>query len=128
MKKRVIISRNLVKNDNLFRLSAASDVGLVLYRPTNANQATAGRSSHKMAIHTLTSTPVICLDHRSFREVIDKYHCGIYIKDVRETKKALDKIFSNYSFFKTGAMDAYKNVYCLDNYIGALVEEINKAS
>lgn len=125
IKAKVKISNKLVNNDKLFEFSAASDVGLVLYKSVNANQTTAARSSHKMAIHAMTSIPVICLNHRSFKEIVNRYHCGVCIDNIGEIRKALNEVFLNYDFFKKGSMRAYDDVYCLDNYIPNLIKIIN---
>lgn len=122
-KKKVIVSSDLVRNNSLFRFSAASDVGLVFYTAANANQITAGKSSHKMAIHALTGTPVISLNYLSFKSVIDKFHCGICIKNIGEIKHAVDIILSKYKYYEKGAKDAFDNVYCLDKYMDNLSDQ-----
>ena len=108
---KIRLSRSLVDMDDLPQVVASADAGLVFYTDDNLNDYNTGLASDKMARHMQSSTPVVTSDFPSFRQVVDRYGCGVCVKDPREIPQALAAIASDYETFAQGARKAFEDLY-----------------
>ena len=84
-------------------------------------------ASGKIAQYLKCRLPVIVNDFEHTRRMIDKYQCGICIKDPLEVGRALREIEQNYDAFTANTMDYYKNNYMIDPWLDKAITIIENA-
>ncbi len=119
--RRVIFSTEMLPWDQVNRLCASADIGLVFYRSQYINEITTGRSSDKLARYLQSGIPVVCSDFPSFRRETDKYHFGLCCSDFAQLPDLVNRICDDYVQYQEGARKAFDDVYNLDSYLDELV-------
>jgi FkbM family methyltransferase len=125
-KRRVIFSTQLLAWDQIVRISASADIGLVMYRRQMINEFTTGRSSDKLARYLQSGIPVICPDFPSFREGVDAYHFGLCCSEYAQMPNLVNRICDDYATYQNGARRAFEEVYNLDRHLDALVPVLQR--
>jgi glycosyltransferase involved in cell wall biosynthesis len=92
-------------------------VGIAFYNPEYGENFTLLASASGKMTHCLKyGLPVVVLDLPGFAEIIEKYQCGIVIKDLAEMNQAIETIRMNYPFYKENVMICYENEFAFDSF------------
>lgn len=69
-----------VPHEEAVRIQGASHVGMALLRPSNNTGKQRGTIGNtKLFEYMMSGLPIICTDFELWKEIIDKYHCGICV-------------------------------------------------
>jgi glycosyltransferase involved in cell wall biosynthesis len=122
----VLLSDQPVEYNQLDALFSSADIGLVLYRILGNdwygdNMNFVGLSSGKLAQCLLVGLPVIVSDLPGLKELIEKYSCGVAVKDSGEVSQAASKILKNYNDFSENANRCFNEVFALQNYFDEIL-------
>jgi glycosyltransferase involved in cell wall biosynthesis len=118
---RVMFSRDPVPYEELEDLVSSADIGLALYKPTDANMLHVGLSSGKLMHYLKCGVPVIVNDLPGLKDVVDRYECGLCVQDVREVGNAVKLIFSDYNRYIERALLAFNNSFKAEIYLPHLL-------
>jgi glycosyltransferase involved in cell wall biosynthesis len=113
---RVLFSLAPVPHDELSRLVASADVGLALYKGSDANVLNLGLSSGKLAEYLRAGLPVVVSDNPGLRDLVEEHRCGRWVKRADELREALQEIFSDYAGYRERSFETFNTVLALDNY------------
>jgi len=109
---KVFLSLDPVAYDDLDSVVASAQIGLVFYRnDLGPNLAQIAGASGKMGQYLRCGLPVICSDLPGLRKVVEKYRCGVCVKEFKDMREAVVSIFENYSFYSSNALKCYEEVY-----------------
>lgn len=120
-----LLSLEPVPYEQLDELLASADVGLALYRNLDENFYQISSASGKLAHYTKCGLPIVIVDFESTRRLMDRYGCGICIKDVSQVTPAVKTILENYDSFRSNAFDCYRDHYNYDVHFAAVIERID---
>lgn len=122
---RVLLSLDPVLYDELDFLVSSGDVGIVLYdEALGPNFSLMAGASGKLAQYLKCGLPVVCTDLPGFREVIDRYQCGLVVEDLQDVKRAIEAILKRYDFYETNAVKCYEEVYEFSTHFQQVLQEI----
>jgi glycosyltransferase involved in cell wall biosynthesis len=124
--KRIIISLDLVPQDQIWQLIASADIGLVFYPSSPLNNYLTGLASEKMALYLQAGLPVVAFNYPSFTRIIDHYRCGICISGFHELKSAIETILSRYDEFRQNAWQCYLENYEFSRQFQKVIERISQ--
>ena len=121
----VLLSLTPVPYDELDKIVCSAHIGIALYRKElGPNFALIGMASGKLGHYLRCGLPVICSDLYSLSEVIQKYQCGVCVKDLREIPKAIETIFEDYHLYRLNALKCYKDVFEFGNHFKNVIHRI----
>ena len=128
---KIIISDEPVPLNELEELIASADIGIALYKivtkyKTNTNLTTIGLSSGKIAQYLKCGVPVITIDFPDLKKLINKYQCGICIKNAAEIGGAITAILKNQNNFILNSVACYNNKFEFSQPFTKIINEIDK--
>ena len=113
----LFLSLNPVPYSEVNQIYQSADVGIAFYNPAYGENFTLLASASGKMTHCLKyGLPVVVLDLPGFAEIIEKYQCGIVIKDLAEMNQAIDTIRMNYPFYKENVKVCYENEFAFDSF------------
>jgi hypothetical protein len=104
--KRVILSLEPVPLEMVDRVYAGAHIGLIFYKPINANYATTWESSGKLVYYLRNGLPVVIVAD-SPTSKLDEWGCGIWVPDFAGISNAIQKIMADYGRFSANARRCY---------------------
>jgi glycosyltransferase involved in cell wall biosynthesis len=111
----VVLSLKPVAYDMIYKIYTSADIGLVFYNPLyGENYSNIIGASGKLSHYLKYRMPIVCLDLPGFRELVDKYKCGVVIQDLMQMEDAVTEIRSQYSSMSEGAYKCYRECYNFD--------------
>ena len=123
-KKKVRFSFDFIAEEEIENLISSADIGIALYKTTNANDRLVAFSSSKTAYYTQCGVPMIAFDTESFRELVNAYRCVELITTVNEIPHKVRKILENYDLYRQQSHAAYKRFYNLDENFSQLIKKL----
>lgn len=105
------LSLDPVPYNELDKVVSSAKVGVVLYQKELGRNFSLAGSSGKLGQYFRCGVPVVCLDLPGIAEVVDKYGCGICVKEVYEMEAAIQSILKNYGTYSTSARTCYREAY-----------------
>jgi hypothetical protein len=123
-KNKTIFSLDFIAEDNIQSLIASADIGIALYKTTNANDRLVAFSSSKVAYYTQCGVPMILFDADSSRQLISSCRCAELINDIDEIPRRARQILGNYSSYREQAYGAYQRFYNLDENFSQLIRRL----
>jgi glycosyltransferase involved in cell wall biosynthesis len=111
LNKRIIPSLQYVPPEQIQNLISSADIGLALYGKKSINEYLTGSASEKLALYLQSGLPVITMDYPSFKNIIERFHCGICISSLQQLKKALETIISSINEYRESAFDCFSEHY-----------------
>ncbi len=111
-------------------LISSADVGLVLYRNDNTiwmgdNITYVGLSSSKLAQYLRCGVPVAVIAFPGLCELIERYHCGICVREVTELQEAIATILAHYPDYHQGALKCFSEVFAFERHFEAVLARLN---
>jgi len=104
--KRVILSLEPVPLEMVDRVYAGAQIGLIFYKPINANYATTWESSGKLVYYLRNGLPVVIVAD-SPTSKLDEWGCGIWVGDFTGISAAIQTIIADYGRFSANARRCY---------------------
>lgn len=123
-KDKVIFSLNFIPEEEIESLISSADIGIALYKTTNANDRLVTFSSSKVAYYTQCGVPMIAFDTESSRELTSSYRCAELINDFNEIPLKARKILENYDSYRKQSYAAYQRFYNLDENFSKLIDNL----
>lgn len=123
---KVLFSLGFISENEIQKLVSSADIGIALYKTTNANDRLIAFSSSKVAYYTQCGLPMIAFDTENFRELVKSYKCAELIEDVNEIPLKARKILEQYNLYREQSYAAYQNIYNLDQNTGKLIGHLEK--
>lgn len=93
-----VILKNRVDKNELVKLFSESIIGLAIYDYLpNLGYKKGTLGSNKLFEYMEAGLPVICTDYELWKEIIDKYKCGIYVNphNIDEIREAILYLINN---------------------------------
>jgi glycosyltransferase involved in cell wall biosynthesis len=119
----VFVSLNMLPENDIYRLISSANIGLALYRTTNANENHVAFSSAKLAYYTQCGIPIIAFETESFSTLMGKYRCGELINSIDEIPEKIKQISQNYDFYQKNSFLAYEEFYNYEKNFSSFLKE-----
>lgn len=121
---KVMFSLGFVAENEILSVVSSGDIGIALYKTTNANDRLVAFSSSKVAYYTQCGIPMIAFDAESFRELVNCHKCAELINKINEIPFVARKILDNYDSYRDNAHAAYQRFYNVDHNCSRLIGEL----
>lgn len=125
-RKNVIVSSDLVSEDQIKNVISSADIGLTLYCNTFSNDRLTAFSSEKVALCLQFGIPIIAMNNESYEALFGKFKCGEMVDNINEFPEAVNKITSNIEEYKHLANIAYNEFYDHDKNIKVLLKYLER--
>jgi glycosyltransferase involved in cell wall biosynthesis len=126
IKKKVVISTDLVPSERIDDLVCSADIGLCFYSDRSVNEITSGYSSEKLARYLRAGIPVIASDYHSFKQSVQDTGVGICIRDFSELAVAVQKIKKDYGKYQDRAFETYDKYFRFEIQFEKVVKYIQE--
>jgi len=122
---RVHLSLDPVPLQDVPRLVAGCDIGLVFYRADlGPNFTLIAGASGKLAYYLKCGLPVICIDFPGLVRVVDGYQCGICVPAVTGVADAIRTILSDYERYQSNARRCFEEAYEFDRFFAQVLSRV----
>lgn len=121
---KVKFSFDIISEEEIENLISSADIGIALYKTTNANDRLVAFSSGKIAYYTQCGVPMIAFDTESFRELANTFRCVELITNTNEIPQKVRKILENYDSYQQHSYAAYQRFYNLDKNFSKLINQL----
>ena len=123
----LIVSCDMIPEENLPDLIASAHIGLAFYRDSCSNDRLSAFSSEKVAMYLRGGLPIVAFNIGNYSDLVHPYCCGELIDTLEELPYAVNKISESYEKYSRGSIHAFndlfhykKNFKTLEKYIGEL--------
>jgi glycosyltransferase involved in cell wall biosynthesis len=123
--RNLFLSLEPVPPEELHRIYLSADIGLAFYWDHSDNWTKISMASGKLAQYLKYAKPVIVSNFPSLRRLVEKYACGIAIKDPAdpdEIRKAVDKIMASYETYSKNARHCFDEEFDFAKKAKPLIE------
>lgn len=107
----VIVSTQVVPENQIPNLIESSDVGLCIYGNDLINDRLTAFSSQKIALNLRSGVPIITSDNESYRRLFDQFPCGEAILTYSSISEVAVRVIENHSKFSRNARLAFSSIY-----------------
>ena len=106
-----------VSYDKLNEVLLSADIGIVNYKIglDSASWSNLTKASGKIADYLSCGLPVLCSHFDGIDILIDKYKCGLIFKSYIEIPSCIEKILSNYDYYRKNALNCFEQEYNFSN-------------
>lgn len=119
---RVLISTQPVAYDELDKLMASADVGVVIYDSTlGPNFQLLAGASGKLSHYLRCGVPVVSVDNPSIARVLEEHQCGIGVERVEEVAGAVQTILSDHTSYRSQATKTYQDHFEFEQHFRSLL-------
>lgn len=125
-KDKVIFSLEFIAENEILNLVSSADIGIALYKTTNANDRLVAFSSSKVAFYMQCGIPMIAFNTESFRKLVDSYRCAELINAISELPHRARMIIDNYGSYRENAHAAYQRLYDVDKNGSGLICKLER--
>ncbi|HMK48969.1 MAG TPA: hypothetical protein VK435_02860, partial [Thermodesulfovibrionales bacterium] len=124
---KLILSLDVLNEEEYFNLVASADIGLVWYKKDLPDNVTnIGLSSGKLAAFLRCGLPVVIPSHlKGIREYAEGSGFGVAVSDESEIELALDMIANNYASYRENAFRFFSDYLDYENCFRAILAEID---
>jgi glycosyltransferase involved in cell wall biosynthesis len=122
LRKRVILSLQMVPSDRLREVVASAEVGLAFYSQLIQNDRLTAFSSEKMALYMQCGVPFIAFDYLGYRRLADVEECGLVIGGLHELPEAIHRILRSHEEFRQRAYHTFVKYYDFATNFAKVVE------
>jgi glycosyltransferase involved in cell wall biosynthesis len=119
----------MVSYDHVPGYTVGADIGHALYEPVNINHAHMGTASNKIMEYLAAGLPMLLSDTESFRSVLDRYRCGLWVDETspESIAGAVNHLLVNPALRKdlgeAGAR-AFEQIFCFEHQFSPVLEAI----
>lgn len=122
----IILSTDLVPEDQLPYVVASAHIGLAIYRSDCANDHLTAFSSEKVALYCRTGIPFIAFDTESYRLLKSRFDCCALVKDVAEIPDAVQALLGDYARYRQNAFRAFAACYQYEKNSAGVISQISE--
>lgn len=123
-KNKVVFSLEFIAENEIQSLVSSADIGIALYKTTNANDRLVAFSSSKVAFYTQCGIPMIAFATESFMELVSCHKCAELINNIDEIPDKARKILDNYGYYRENAHSAFQQFYNVDENCSRLINKL----
>lgn len=123
-KNKVIFSLDFIAEEEIENLISSADIGIALYKTTNANDRLVAFSSSKVAYYMQCGIPIIAFDTESSKHLVSSYRCAELINDTDDIPLKVRTILENYDLYREQSYAAYQRFYNLDKNFSKLMDNL----
>jgi glycosyltransferase involved in cell wall biosynthesis len=127
--EKVLMSLNPVEYDRIDEVVLSAKIGIVIYGNSEKfgnSWISLAKGSGKIAHYLRCGKPVVCMNLPGFKEIIEKYQCGVMFDSLNEIQGAVEKILDNYEFYQKNAYECYKYEYEFGRFFKNVVNFIKQ--
>lgn len=123
----LILSLDMVPEEQIPELISSADLGIVLYRRDCANDILTANSSEKVALFCKVGLPFIAFQSDSYVALRNKFRCCELFNSPHSEKiyESIMIILKESECYREEAFKAFGHNYCLENHIERLLNNIN---
>lgn len=125
-KEKVKFSLDFISEEDIENLISSTDIGISLYKTTNANDRLVAFSSSKIAYYTQCGVPMIAFETESFKELENNFQCLELIQTIEEMPIKVRRILNNYDLYREASFAAYQRFYQLDENFSRFINDFEK--
>jgi glycosyltransferase involved in cell wall biosynthesis len=122
--KKTLFSLNPVDYNKIDDVILSSKIGIVIYdshEKYGTSWISLAKGSGKIAHYLRCGKPVICKNLPGFKEIIEKYKCGIIFDELSEIEPGIKTILNNYEFYQKNALECFKYEYEFSRYFQKVI-------
>jgi glycosyltransferase involved in cell wall biosynthesis len=124
-KNKALFSFKPVPFDKLAEITSSADIGIVYYsKDRGPNYSLIVGASGKLSNYLRCGLPVIALSLPGFKELFDKYNCGVVVDVASENKKAVETILSDYDTYSKNASRCFNEAYEFESHFSRLFPKL----
>jgi glycosyltransferase involved in cell wall biosynthesis len=127
--EKTLLSLNPVDYNDIDDVVNSAKIGIVIYdyyEKYGTSWISLAKGSGKIAHYLRCGKPVICRNLPGFKEIIEKYQCGVMFDDLDEIEVGINLILDNYDFYRKNAYECYKEEYEFSKYFRTVIDFIKK--
>ena len=126
-KNQVLLSLNPVSFDKIDEIISSAHIGLIAYDASYGDgRVNIRKSSGKLAQYLKCGVPVIALDLPGYKEMFDKFKCGLVFQNFEEIEQCIDTILSDYDSFSKGSLDCFHEEFDFNKFFSPFLSYISK--
>jgi len=122
---RAIFSPPDVPLEELHKVVASADIGLVFYAADNENDRLIAHASGQLALFLQCGIPVIAGGGGTHEAIVREYGCGLVVARESEVFSAARAILADYDAFSARAIACFEKEYNLDEPLGLIVQRLS---
>lgn len=122
--EKTLLSLNPVDYNKIDDVILSSKIGIVIYdshEKYGTSWISLAKGSGKIAHYLRCGKPVICKNLPGFKEIIEKYKCGIIFDELNEIEPGIKTILNNYEFYQKNALECFKYEYEFSRYFQKVI-------
>lgn len=125
----LFLSLEPVDYDEIDKIYSSSTIGLAFYgKNLSDNFSKISKASGKLAEYLKYGKPVLVNDLPGLVELIEKYHCGLVIRDPsnsKEISEAIEKITDSYEWYSNNAKFCYESEFDFNKNMKPILDYMN---
>jgi glycosyltransferase involved in cell wall biosynthesis len=111
-----LVSQPDIPFEELEKIPASADIGLVFYKDISMNNRLVARSSGQLSLFMKCGVPVIVNDTPSMRSLVETYHCGVAVQSPDQIYEASRQILKNYEEYCQGSLHCFAQEHDLHRH------------
>ena len=124
---RVYLSLDPVPFEEIEKVYAGADIGVVSYAALNVNSGTGASASGKVAYYLRQGMPILALTDVC-PAVIEQYRCGVWVRSAGEIAAALSEIAADWAGFSARASHCYDDHFDFHKAVDNLMATVAKSA
>ena len=121
---KVIPSRDVLPQDRFDALVASAHIGLAFYKDIGPNHFHI--TSGKLMQYLRCGLPVVTVDFPNLKDIVERYGCGICVKDEKEVATAVGEILEDYQRYSHAAKTAFDEHFRFDRHFVKVIEKMDE--
>jgi glycosyltransferase involved in cell wall biosynthesis len=121
--RKVIASSEMLPQDLFDTLVASAHIGLAFYKDIGPNHFHI--TSGKLMQYLRCGLPVIAVDLPNMKDIVEKYGCGICVKDEDGVVTAVGKIMEDYQRYSHRAKSVFDELFRFDQHFANVIGKMD---
>ena len=114
--------------EDLHKVVASADIGLVFYTSENENDRLIAHASGQLALYLQCGVPVVVGGGGTHEAIVREYACGQVVAHETEVFSAARTILADYGAFSDRAVECFNKEYDLDGPLRRIFERLSHLS
>ena len=122
--RKVIRSRDVLPQDQFDALVASAHIGLAFFKNLGPNYFHI--TSGKLMQYLRCGLPAVTVDFPNLKDIVERYGCGICVRDEKEVAAAVEEILKDYQRYSHAAKTAFDEHFRFDRHFVKVIEKIDE--